>query len=118
MTKSPAAPRRPGPHGAAPAGDGASSRRPHWPPDPIHYLDDAIRAKTIKPMIVVYASAGQRTYYTDNPAINVRPETAIAARPARVANGKLSTILRDWRERRDSPKSIPPQFQAIEFAAT
>lgn len=44
---------------------------------PIHFLDDGIKAGTIKPMIVVYASGGQRTYYTDSPAINVLPETEI-----------------------------------------
>jgi enterochelin esterase-like enzyme len=44
---------------------------------PIHYLDDAIKADAIKPMIVVYASGGQRTYYTDNPALRVLPETSI-----------------------------------------
>jgi enterochelin esterase-like enzyme len=44
---------------------------------PIRYLDDAIKANTIKPMIVVYASGGQRTYYTDNSAENSLPETAI-----------------------------------------
>ena len=30
-------------------------------------------------MIVIYASGGQRTYYTDNPRINCMPETAIIA---------------------------------------
>jgi S-formylglutathione hydrolase FrmB len=44
---------------------------------PIKYLDNGIKAKTIKPMIVVYASGGQRTYYTDNPAIHCMPETSI-----------------------------------------
>ncbi len=44
---------------------------------PIRYLDDAIKANTIKPMIVVYASGGQRTYYTDNSAEKSLPETAI-----------------------------------------
>lgn len=44
---------------------------------PIHYLDDAIKSCDIKPMIVVYASGGQRTYYTDNPSIRVLPETEI-----------------------------------------
>jgi S-formylglutathione hydrolase FrmB len=44
---------------------------------PIKYLDDAIKAKTIKPMIVVYASGGQRTYYTDNLSIHCMPETSI-----------------------------------------
>lgn len=46
---------------------------------PIHYLNDGIKAGSIKPMIVVYASGGQRTYYTDNPTINCMPETAIIA---------------------------------------
>jgi endo-1,4-beta-xylanase len=44
---------------------------------PIRYLDDGIKAGTIKPMIVVYASGGQRTYYTDNAAERSLPETAI-----------------------------------------
>jgi enterochelin esterase-like enzyme len=44
---------------------------------PIRYLDDAIKAKGVKPMIVVYASGGQRTYYTDNPGIHCMPETSI-----------------------------------------
>jgi len=44
---------------------------------PIQYLDQAIKAKTIKPMIVIYASGGQRTYYTDNSAINSLSETAV-----------------------------------------
>ncbi len=44
---------------------------------PIQYLDEAIKAGTIKPMIVVYASGGQRTYYSDNPGIKVFSETAI-----------------------------------------
>ncbi len=44
---------------------------------PIRLLDDAIKANTIKPMIVVYCSGGQRTYYTDCPAERALPETAI-----------------------------------------
>ena len=44
---------------------------------PAQFLDDAIRAKTIEPMIVIYGSGGQRTYYTDNPDVNSRSETAI-----------------------------------------
>ena len=44
---------------------------------PVRFLDEAIRANAIKPMIVVYASGGQRTYYTDNANINSRSETAI-----------------------------------------
>jgi S-formylglutathione hydrolase FrmB len=44
---------------------------------PPHYLDDAIKAGTVKPMIVVYASGAQRTYYTDAPAAKSYPETAI-----------------------------------------
>ena len=44
---------------------------------PAHFLDEAIRANAIKPMIVIYASGGQRTYYTDNSNVNSRAETAI-----------------------------------------
>jgi endo-1,4-beta-xylanase len=55
-------------------GMGQSEATDHYP---IHYLNDAIKAGTIKPMIVVYASGGQRTYYTDNPKINCMPETQI-----------------------------------------
>ncbi|HEY7115079.1 MAG TPA: alpha/beta hydrolase-fold protein [Tepidisphaeraceae bacterium] len=44
---------------------------------PIGYLDDAIKRNQIRPMIVVYASGGQRTYYTDSPAARSLPETAI-----------------------------------------
>jgi enterochelin esterase-like enzyme len=43
---------------------------------PIHYLDDGIKSGTITPMIVVYVSGGQRTYYTDSPAAHSYPETA------------------------------------------
>jgi enterochelin esterase-like enzyme len=44
---------------------------------PIHYLNDGIQAGKIKPMIVVYASGGQRTYYTDSSAAHSLPETEI-----------------------------------------
>lgn len=43
---------------------------------PIHYLDDGIKAGTLTPMIVVYVSGGQRTYYTDSPPAHSYPETA------------------------------------------
>ena len=43
---------------------------------PIHYLDDGIKAGVIPPMIVVYVSGGQRTYYTDSPPAHSYPETA------------------------------------------
>jgi S-formylglutathione hydrolase FrmB len=43
---------------------------------PIHYLDDGIKAGVIPPMIVVYVSGGQRTYYTDSPDAHSYPETA------------------------------------------
>jgi len=43
---------------------------------PIRYLDDGINAGTITPMIVVYVSGGQRTYYTDSPDAHSYPETA------------------------------------------
>lgn len=44
---------------------------------PITFLDDGIKAGSIKPMIVVFASGGQRSYYTDTPGLKSYPETAI-----------------------------------------
>jgi endo-1,4-beta-xylanase len=44
---------------------------------PIDFLDNAIKSNQLPPMIVVYASGGQRTYYTDNPALKSLPETQI-----------------------------------------
>jgi enterochelin esterase-like enzyme len=44
---------------------------------PPQYLDDAIKAGTVKPMIVVYASGGKRTYYTDTPREKSYSETSI-----------------------------------------
>jgi S-formylglutathione hydrolase FrmB len=43
---------------------------------PIHFLDDGIKGGTISPMMVVYVSGGQRTYYTDSAAAHSYPETA------------------------------------------
>jgi endo-1,4-beta-xylanase len=55
-------------------GMGQSESTDQYPPK---YLDDAIRAGQVRPMIVVYASGGQRSYYTDTPALKSYPETEI-----------------------------------------
>jgi enterochelin esterase-like enzyme len=55
-------------------GMGQSESTDQYPP---RYLDEAVKAGTIKPMIVVYASGGQRTYYTDSPAAHSLAETEI-----------------------------------------
>jgi endo-1,4-beta-xylanase len=55
-------------------GMGQSESTDQYPP---RYLDEAIRAKTVRPMIVVYASGGQRTYYTDTPGEKSYAETSI-----------------------------------------
>ena len=44
---------------------------------PIALLDEAIRAARLPPMIVVYASGGQRTFYTDSPDGRVPAETIV-----------------------------------------
>jgi len=44
---------------------------------PPRYLEDGVKAGAIKPMIVVYASGGQRTYYTDSASAKSYPETEI-----------------------------------------
>ena len=68
MTKPPAAPRHPGPNGAAPAGDGASSRRPPWPPDPFHYLDGRLCVSGL-PLDEVVADTGTPAYVYDLDAV-------------------------------------------------
>ena len=68
MTMPPAAPRRPGPNGAAPAGDGASSRRPPWPPDPFHYLDGRLCVSGL-PLDEVVADTGTPAYVYDLDAV-------------------------------------------------
>jgi endo-1,4-beta-xylanase len=44
---------------------------------PIRLLDDAIRGKRVPPMVVVYASGGQRTHYADSVDGKILAETAV-----------------------------------------
>jgi len=99
MTKPPAAPRRPGPNGAAPAGDGASSRRPPWPPDPFHYLDGRLCVSGL-PLDEVVADTGTPAYVYDLDAVAAayrRVATAFEPLGARVlyavkANSNLALL--------------------------
>lgn len=81
---------------------------------PIRYLDDGIKAGTIKPMIVVYASGGQRTYYTDNPAEKSLPETAIIKELIPLIDDSLRT--NPIREQRAIAGMSMGGFGALKFA--
>ena len=68
MTKSPSALRHPAPAGAAPARDGAPSRRALWPPDPFRYLDGRLHVGGL-PLDEVVAGTGTPAYVYDLDAV-------------------------------------------------
>jgi diaminopimelate decarboxylase len=68
MTESPPAVRHPAPTGAAPAGDGAPSRRAPWPPDPFRYLDGRLHVGDL-PLDEVVADTGTPAYVYDLDAV-------------------------------------------------
>jgi diaminopimelate decarboxylase len=68
MTKSPPAVRRPEPSDAAPAHDGAPSRRAPWPPDPYGYADGRLCVGGL-PLDEVVAATGTPAYVYDLDAV-------------------------------------------------
>jgi diaminopimelate decarboxylase len=68
MTKSPPAVRRPAPSDAAPAPDGAPSRRAPWPPDPYRYADGRLCVGGL-PLDEVVAATGTPAYVYDLDAV-------------------------------------------------
>jgi diaminopimelate decarboxylase len=68
MTQSPPAVRHPAPDGAAPASDGAPSRRPPWPPDPFRDADGRLCVGGLA-LDEVVAATGTPAYVYDLDAV-------------------------------------------------